>query len=140
MRARICLPAPHLNARAVCHRGPGERPALQALIQDLKATVIPGQDLDTIAASIAKEEEMSGQWIKGEALADQRREPIDRTAQVRGAGREIDPNRRRDRQHDTRTACTTRRSVSAETLAATRTRSPLARTISTSPLRPSARS
>jgi hypothetical protein len=70
------------------------------------------------------------QWIEIEALTHQRRQTINRPAEIRAAGRQVDANRRRERQHAERTALTAARTRSADAPARTWRRSPLFSTIS----------
>ena len=79
------------------------------------------QHLHAIASTVTKQERMARGRVKCLALAHQRCESVDRSPQVGGAGGQIDPNRRGDRQHGARRMCTTRRRVSTDTLAVTRT-------------------
>lgn len=84
----------HLNRRALFLGGPRERAFFQPFVQDPKSGLVPDQDLESVAAPIAKEKEMAGQGIQREALAHQRREPIDRASQIGGPGRHVDTDRR----------------------------------------------
>src|SRR5438067_5041627 len=120
------------RSRRVLHR-PGEGPALEPFIQDPKSRLVPRQDLEPIPAPIAKEKQMAREWIQGQSLAHHCRETINRRTEIGRAGRHVNPHRRRQRQRHGRKTCTTRRSVSAEISSKTRTRSPLASTISSPP-------
>jgi hypothetical protein len=105
------------RARAAC-RAPRSR------------TVIPRENLETIAAPIAKEEEMTRQGIQVEALPHQGGQPVDGAPQIRRPGRHVDAHRGRERQHADRSALTAARTRSADAPAWTARRSPPLRTIS----------
>lgn len=123
----------HLDRRALRIGRPRERALLEAFVQDPKSGVIPDQDLQSIPAPIAKEKEMPRERIQIEALAHQRGQAINRAPQIGGPGGHVDPNRRRNRQHDARNADTTARTRSVEISARMITRSPLASSTSIVP-------
>ena len=93
---------------------PGKRPVLEPLVEHPEARPIPREDLEPVAATIAKEKEMARQRVEREALAHQRGQPVDRSPQIGRARREVDPDGRRDRQHVARSAATTARTRSAD--------------------------
>src|SRR5438876_8112333 len=73
---------------------------------------------------------MAGEWVQREALPDERRQAVDGSPQIGRAGREINPNRGRQRQHGARSAVTTARTRSADAPGRTCRRSPPLHTIS----------
>src|SRR5439155_11772169 len=89
--------AAHRHGVAQVRHGPRERAALESLVEHPKPAVIPGENFETVAASIAKEKQMPRQGIEIEALTYQRGEPVDRAAQIGRAGRHVDANRGRQR-------------------------------------------
>ena len=93
---------------------PRERPALKPLVEHPETAVIPHENLEAIATPIAEEEQMTRQRIEIEALAHQRRQSVDRASQIGRTGRDVDPDRRRDRQHDDRSARITARTRSGD--------------------------
>ena len=56
---------------------PGEAVPLQSLLPETKSVVIPIQNLDDAAVSVAKGEQMSGKDVHLQMLSHQQRQPID---------------------------------------------------------------
>jgi hypothetical protein len=84
----------------------------------------------TLPATIPKQKQMAGQWVEREALTDERRQADERSPQIDRPGRQVNPNRGRERQHSNRSAVTTARTRSAEAPVRTCSRSPQVHTIS----------
>ena len=78
---------------------PREGPLLQPFVEHPESRPVPGQDLQTIAAAIAKPEQMPRDRIQRHVLPHERRQPIDRTAEIGRPGDQVDPDGRRERQH-----------------------------------------
>jgi hypothetical protein len=117
--------APHGDRGTLVLGGPRKRPALEPLVEHPEPAVISRQNLEAIAATIAKQKQVPGQRIEIEALAHERRQAVNRSAEIGGAGRQVDLNRGGARQHADRRALTVARTKSAEAPARTCRRSPL---------------
>lgn len=79
---------------------PCESPTLQSLVQQPESRVLEVQDLDAIAGAIAEDEEMSIRRVFQEDLPSESAQTIDGLAHVGWPTAKVDPNRRRETQHD----------------------------------------
>jgi hypothetical protein len=70
---------------------PRKRATLETLVEHPEPALIPRQNCQPVAAPIAKEKQMARERIQIEAFTHQCGEAVNRPAQIRGAGRDVDP-------------------------------------------------
>src|SRR4029077_13994557 len=109
---------------------PHEAPALEALREQTQPISIPPEHLDAIAATTAKDKELSGERILGELQLRECTESIKSLPQVRDAGAQPHLHPRRKGDHRRQSSSTRRSRTRAAALPWMRTRPPLARAIS----------
>ena len=83
---------------------------LEALVYENEAASIPVEDLDPVAAPADERKQMAIVRVEFVARANEGAEAVVAAAEIDGLGREVDPHRRRKRQHE---------GISARTIAAT---------------------
>src|SRR3990172_8736659 len=69
-----------------------KRAFFQTLVPDREPVGVPVQDLETISTTAGEQEQMTGQWIVPQRLADQRRQGVKALAHVRGRSAQVDAN------------------------------------------------
>src|SRR5438034_8460302 len=116
---------------------PAEGPLLEALVDDDEAVLVPVQQLDAVAALVAKHEDVSGQGIGLQVLADLLGQAVKAAPQIDRLAAEPDADGGRKAQHggtssSTASSC---RNVAGSKPGGTRTRRPPVRTTSTLPAR-----
>src|SRR5580700_2132685 len=109
---------------------PHEAPALEALREQTQPISIPPEHLDAIAATTAKDKELSGERILSELQLRECAESIKSLPQVRDAGGQPHLHPRRKGDHRRQSSSTRRSRTRAAALPWMRTRPPLARSIS----------
>src|SRR5205085_143226 len=87
-----------------CHvvalgHGEAKDPLLQSLVPDGPAVCIPGEDLEAVTTTVAKDEPVAGQGISAEALLHQGRQAVEGFATIDGAKRLL-KNYFTDSHHD----------------------------------------
>jgi hypothetical protein len=105
-------------------------PKICLSVEDPEGAAVPRQDLDPVAAPIPKEKQMARERVEREALAHERRKPIDRTPQVGRARLQVDPDGGRQRQYAARNVVSTVCTSAGDASALICRRSPLRNTTS----------
>ena len=65
-------------SKSLTRPGPRERALLQPFVEHPEAAVVPHQNLDPIASTIAEEKQVARDGVASEALARQRRQAVNR--------------------------------------------------------------
>src|SRR5262249_27252556 len=118
---------------AVTARGRELEAALfEPLVVDDEAVGVPKEQLEAVGDLVAKDEEMAGERIAGQAVADERCQGVEALAHVGGLSAQEDTHGRRQAQHAGISSATARscRSMVGSKLAGTRRHRPLASTMS----------
>ena len=91
-----------------------------ALGEQAQAHVVPGQNLDQVAAAATEHEHLAAEWVVAEHLLDLSRQAVEAAAHVGGTGRQPHPGARWRLDHAP-SAASTRRSAGRLTSLPTRT-------------------
>src|SRR5438132_1007019 len=115
--------------------GEAKRALFQTLVDNHIAVLIPVQQLDPVAAAVAKDEDVSGERLGLQVLPHELRQRVKAFAQIGRLNAQPNTHGRRKTQHgvcssSTASSC---RSVTASKPLATRNRRPLARITSRAP-------
>src|SRR5262249_23639117 len=98
---------------------------LQALVENPKSILVPPQELDAVAASRTKHEQVARQRILIQVRLHQRRQRIESLAHVRRQRTDKNPSRQREAKHDGASkTVSSRRSSSASNPGLTRSTRP----------------
>ncbi len=70
---------------------PLERPAFKTAVEEPEAVMLPVQDLELVAVTIAEHEQARGEGIKPESFLHERRQTVNGFSQIGEAACQIDP-------------------------------------------------
>ena len=92
------------RSRFVCLR-PGKAALAQTLGANPRSAAIEIEQLDPILSAVGKDVEVTTERIFFELVSDQIAQALETLAQVGGAGRQVNPGRRTQRDHNERSSC-----------------------------------